>query len=254
MKDISTGFGLCALGLGIAAWPVLDRLAPSAHASEAMTTASALRTTATKQTEELLEHPHTAAASTLRSTGTESPCKEGPERYWFSTVHTLDALDGAECYIVRDLPYFNDVNGDGRPEVLRVGNAMIVQGGSPDQGAALVLQEVRSEGGSTSVIQSTILRGSVVAQPVLERFPGCWTVSAYLFECLRDMDEDGDLDVVVFCTARNRDESIRGTMSFWIENTGYEKPAPPIAADINGDGRVDGADLGMLLVAWGPAN
>ena len=32
MKNISTGFGLCVLGLGIAAWPVLDRLVPRADA------------------------------------------------------------------------------------------------------------------------------------------------------------------------------------------------------------------------------
>jgi hypothetical protein len=32
MNNISTGFGLCVLGLGIAAWPVLDRLMPQANA------------------------------------------------------------------------------------------------------------------------------------------------------------------------------------------------------------------------------
>jgi hypothetical protein len=32
MKNISTGFGLCIVGLGIAAWPVLDRLMPQANA------------------------------------------------------------------------------------------------------------------------------------------------------------------------------------------------------------------------------
>jgi hypothetical protein len=32
MKNVSTGFGLCVLGLGIAAWPVLDRLMPQANA------------------------------------------------------------------------------------------------------------------------------------------------------------------------------------------------------------------------------
>ncbi|MFO0963964.1 MAG: cellulose binding domain-containing protein [Phycisphaerales bacterium] len=31
-------------------------------------------------------------------------------------------------------------------------------------------------------------------------------------------------------------------------------PAPAVAADINGDGRVDGADLGLLLGAWGSAS
>jgi hypothetical protein len=51
MKNISTGFGLCVLGLGIAAWPVLDRLAPSANASAVTAAASAVSTAATAQTE-----------------------------------------------------------------------------------------------------------------------------------------------------------------------------------------------------------
>ena len=48
MKNISTGFGLCVLGLGIAAWPVLDRLMPTANAS-AVTAAAAVNTAATAQ-------------------------------------------------------------------------------------------------------------------------------------------------------------------------------------------------------------
>jgi hypothetical protein len=50
MKNTSTGFGLCVLGLGIAAWPVLDRLAPSANASAVTAAASAVSTAATAQT------------------------------------------------------------------------------------------------------------------------------------------------------------------------------------------------------------
>jgi len=49
MKHISTGFGLCVLGLGIAAWPVLDRIMPTANAS-AVTAAAAVSTAATGQT------------------------------------------------------------------------------------------------------------------------------------------------------------------------------------------------------------
>jgi hypothetical protein len=49
MKNISTGFGLCVLGLGIAAWPVLDRIMPTANAS-AVTAAAAVTTAATGQT------------------------------------------------------------------------------------------------------------------------------------------------------------------------------------------------------------
>jgi hypothetical protein len=32
VKNVSSGFGLCIVGLGIAAWPVLDRLMPQANA------------------------------------------------------------------------------------------------------------------------------------------------------------------------------------------------------------------------------
>ena len=49
MKNISTGFGLCVLGLGIAAWPVLDRVMPTANAS-AVTAAAGVSTAATGQT------------------------------------------------------------------------------------------------------------------------------------------------------------------------------------------------------------
>jgi hypothetical protein len=48
LKNISTGFGLCFLGLGIAAWPVLNRLMPTANAS-AVTAAAAVTTAATGQ-------------------------------------------------------------------------------------------------------------------------------------------------------------------------------------------------------------
>jgi len=51
MKNVSTGFGLCVLGLGIAAWPVLDRLMPQANAVGIGTTAvTAVAAAATAQT------------------------------------------------------------------------------------------------------------------------------------------------------------------------------------------------------------
>ena len=62
------------------------------------------------------------------------------------------------------------------------------------------------------------------------------------------MDGDGDLDYLVVLSLSS------GRRQVWFENTGFEKPAPPVAADLNRDGRVDGADLGMLLIAWGPTN
>ena len=35
MNNISTGFGLCVLGLGVALWPIMDRFAPSATQAHA---------------------------------------------------------------------------------------------------------------------------------------------------------------------------------------------------------------------------
>jgi len=68
----------------------------------------------------------------------------------------------------------------------------------------------------------------------------------------RDIDVDGDLDLIAEAALEYQGVSGYFGLDIWFENTGYEKPAPPIAADLNRDGKVDGADLGMLLVAWGP--
>jgi hypothetical protein len=64
------------------------------------------------------------------------------------------------------------------------------------------------------------------------------------------MDGDRDLDLVV--QVESGAGSCCSAEIYYLANIGYEKPAPPVAADINRDGRVDGADLGKLLLAWGP--
>jgi hypothetical protein len=83
-----------------------------------------------------------------------------------------------------------------------------------------------------------------------------------------DCDNDGDLDMV--CTAQGFQVQDGGgywtfegvwvcfsivtnqgpQVSFWLENTGFQH-SNPIAADLNHDNRVDGADLSLLLYAWG---
>jgi hypothetical protein len=68
-------------------------------------------------------------------------------------------------------------------------------------------------------------------------------VDGYQIVDLIDMDGDRDLDLIV----RASTDSARYLL--WIENT--NSGSHPIAADLNRDGRVDGADLSLLLVSWG---
>lgn len=68
----------------------------------------------------------------------------------------------------------------------------------------------------------------------------------------RDCDGDGDLDLVVNINLTLYGVSDNEIRPYWFENIGYERQVPPVAADLNGDGQVNGADLGLLLVAWGP--
>jgi len=45
--------------------------------------------------------------------------------------------------------------------------------------------------------------------------------------------------------------NVEATYPVWFKNTGFVDPHP-VASDLNSDGRVDGADLGLLLASWGP--
>ena len=69
---------------------------------------------------------------------------------------------------------------------------------------------------------------------------------------LFDLDGDGDLDVLVYMAAyadQQGQPPEDWTGMFWLENNAVSTPAT--AADLNHDGRVDGADLSLLLYAWG---
>lgn len=64
---------------------------------------------------------------------------------------------------------------------------------------------------------------------------------------LRDMDRDGDLDLIL---------SIAGDGAYvpsefcWIENTGFQKAPPPNPYDHDGDGHVNTSDLSLMLMEF----
>ena len=83
-----------------------------------------------------------------------------------------------------------------------------------------------------------------------------------------DCDDDRAMDLVCQVTVWKQERSwsssfcgpnyycwdfvnVEATYPVWFKNTGFLDPHP-VASDLNHDGGVDGADLGLLLASWGP--
>jgi hypothetical protein len=141
-----------------------------------------------------------------------------------------------------------DVNSDGSIEVVKTFQIGAVSGGQPTVSACVVVSRLTTTAEGLSESQVSVLSTQQVGEAILEQFPNA--VSAFIGAAgLRDMDDDGDLDYVFGVDVRFSDSPMT-TEVRWLENIGYEKPDPPLAADINQDGAVNGDDLGMLLAAW----
>ena len=84
MKNISTGFGLCVLGLGVALFPILDRLAPNSKEAHAGVPVAAITAAVIGQ-----------AAPTIVWYGTAaSEYKDGPSNAYLVTQVTRAWSDG----------------------------------------------------------------------------------------------------------------------------------------------------------------
>ena len=168
-------------------------------------------------------------------------CTEGTDKNWFTTGHLLPS-----CFVVSGIPLssadYADVNGDGITEfLLRNPNGMygsyaIVVKGAASPVALISSHECGTTGRDYFQTISCVLK-SEAGSFYLSQMTRANNVNADLY--LRDMDSDGDMDLVV-----------SADINFWLENTGFQH-TNPIAADLNHDNRVDGADLSLLLYAWG---
>lgn len=147
-----------------------------------------------------------------------------------------------------------DINGDGREEHLSGYSSVTVvaNGQAVDIGSeTLQVSEVLTGSSGAYVrFRPMFPVGTALGDAVIDSISGVQTGTVHLIGW-RDMDGDSDLDLLCYITVAQGGSCCQDD-NYWFENIGYEKPAPPVAADINGDGRVDGADLGLLLVAWGP--
>ena len=149
MKNISTGFGLCVLGLGIAAWPVLDRLAPNANAGAVPAAASAINAAASAQTGPAIVWYGTSADTVYRawSTGrveatrgylavnSNLSCDDPNRIRWYQA----DGCGGnaTRWFVVSDpaqgLTYRSDINFDEKVDGADLGALLADWGDAPRQ-------------------------------------------------------------------------------------------------------------------------
>jgi hypothetical protein len=66
----------------------------------------------------------------------------------------------------------------------------------------------------------------------------------------RDMDSDGDLDLVMTINMVFDGASDNEFRPFWFENTGYQAAPPPNPYDLDQDGEVGASDISVLLLNY----
>jgi hypothetical protein len=136
----------------------------------------------------------------------------------------------------------HDINGDGVLEHLSWNDVNLNQETSPDT-PVMFRDEIVFDGTTTSVrYQPVLLAAPIVAfiqsQPNLS-FSYC-NPSGW-----RDMDNDGDLDLILYFFLSNGDFVLG-----WLENTGYSASTPGSPYDLDGNGHVNTADLSLLLMEF----
>jgi hypothetical protein len=119
----------------------------------------------------------------------------------------------------------------------------------------LLKSEEQAVGTSTLLVHTVLLRSSEALALALRAMePSVSMGDSWLRPYgWRDMDRDGDLDLVCVFGFRGGGTVDVSRRDIWFENIGFEQ-SPPLAADLNNDGIVDGADLGILLSVWGEPN
>jgi hypothetical protein len=206
-------------------------------------------------------------------------CTVGEPLNWFTTVHPLPECaeliwggftdwadqivgsaevdadgDGTEDRLVM----LGSVVGDGsirlkRGPTLFFGTAVVGSAWLPLlDDHALYKVDYSAGGNQFSASLSPVMSGSVLLDALCSVTSPCDASvlqAEFSVLALTDMDGDGDRDLVLRINVY-ADDWVLTPHRVWIENTA--KTTPPLAADVNKDGVVDGKDLATVLASWTP--
>jgi hypothetical protein len=206
---------------------------------------------------------HSMQQQTLMGSSVASDCPAGIRLDWFSPVPHRIGCGGPSLTTPLGADYgpAQDVNGDGEREYwyAAYGAVTVLQDGNvtqvPDETRDIVISRI-DLGTNATVWDSIRVVPRDFGTWVKSQIPNCGWATIYFqwgtpgFVGWRDMDGDGDLDFVTLVSFNySGNGNGGGAFQVWFENTGFQKQ-PRLVGDLNGDGKVNGADLGTLLVNW----
>ena len=251
MKQISTGAGLLGLGVCMVAtaFIAIHRGGTEAFAQ------------ATQQTGAAEMNTNTAAVLSGCSSNSES---------WFSPSfkvlgRCISTNPGTSLQLTGLVGVFPlgacDVNGDGTFEHFdTLGEATVFdvyRGGTRTDPVIMLSSSEPINDSNTLVAQTILLSGSQTLTAALQSLAvnccGDSLVSATINPIgWRDIDRDGDKDLVCVLSLQVRGGSNTSTTKFdiWFENTGYQSAPAPNPYDLDQDGEVGASDISVLLLNY----
>jgi hypothetical protein len=245
MKLIISGFVLATTALATSAWTIPGQ--PSAARSRPLE----------RPTEATASHSLPAVGGDhdfTKPPALSSSC-DGPPQHWLALSPSLfQVCDGATYYFpaLGSSGRF-DINGDGALEFVECLSQFEPLWGGQTQTVADVAWESVLEVSDTVPLarkRSVFRPGTATGAAIRDQFPTAVNARIYVIGW-RDMDADGDLDLAAYLQV-DPGSSSGSNVNIYFENIGFERP-PPLAADLNQDGYVNGLDLGLLLGQWGPS-
>jgi hypothetical protein len=175
--------------------------------------------------------------------GSPAGCVDEVNLGWLTTVRPLP-----DCWSFGGFHYADDqdINRDGEVDFVNpVWGVQLMKDGQALPAQCLgYLYTTSWDGSAVEVSYQCIASTDQLVQYVAGRFPG---QSVAMNEIgWRDLDGDGDLDLIVELRVNEQWET---SAWVWLENTGYEASSG-LAGDINRDGAIDGLDLAIVLAGW----